>query len=59
MLDTADVVTLSAIQREGSRSSHYRIDLSESNKEWERKTVLKLCEKQCKVKICGALAFFS
>ena len=50
MLDTAEVTTLSAMLREESRGAHYRTDFPEQSKEWERKTVLKLCEKQCEVK---------
>lgn len=50
MLDTADVITLSAMLREESRGAHYRLDFPGQKEEWQKKTSLKLCEGKCEVK---------
>jgi succinate dehydrogenase/fumarate reductase flavoprotein subunit len=50
MLDTAEIMTLSALLREESRGAHCRLDFPEESREWHRKTTLKLCEGRCEVK---------
>jgi len=56
MLDTADVITLSAMLREESRGAHYRLDYPEQREEWKKKTTLKLCEGKCELTLSTAEA---
>jgi fumarate reductase (CoM/CoB) subunit A len=51
MLDSAEVIALSAILREESRGAHYRTDFSDESKQWGAKRIMLKLENQiCDVK---------
>ncbi len=51
MLDTAEAVTLSAMVREESRGSHYRLDYPSASEQWLKRIKLRLDQSSCDIEL--------
>lgn len=51
MIDTAETIAISAMIREESRGSHYRLDFPEQSDNWKKRILIRIKEKECEVNL--------